>query len=64
METEIYKITFSQTKPRDNQINTWYINHYYSEPDEGYWLMYSNVLMTPEEVYENLTEENLDKYLK
>jgi hypothetical protein len=63
---EIFNISFQEKSEKINfpgKIGKVYCNYYYSEPDEGYWIIYSDEQMTPEQVYENLTDENLYKYL-
>lgn len=64
---EIFKISFREgpeiQSSRVKKMGKIFCNYYYSVPDEGHWIIYSDEQMTPEQVYENLTDENLDKYL-
>ena len=58
---KIYKIEFSYQKP-SSKIEDMFVNTSYSEPDEGYWIIYSDEEMTSKEVDENLTDENMENY--
>jgi hypothetical protein len=64
---KIFKISFHEghqpTMAKVGKMGKMFCNYYYSEPDEGFWIIYSDEQMTTEQVYENLTDENLDKYL-
>ncbi len=60
---KIEKIEFVKEKPYTQKVGKLFISNYYSEPDQGYWLIYGDTFLSNQEVCDNLTDENLDRYL-
>lgn len=60
---KIYKIDFNYYEPKTKMFDG-VINTYYSDPDEGYWTIYSDSEMSENEILQNLTDENIAKYFQ
>jgi len=60
---KIFKISFNEVIPKDKMIRNWYVNSFYSPPDQGCWIIYSDEPMDESEILKNLTDENIDKYM-
>lgn len=59
----IEKIEFVNEKPYTQKVGKLFISSCYSDIDQGYWLIYGDTFLSEQEVYDNLTDENLDRYL-
>lgn len=60
----IYYIEYSIDKSLINIKEFMYINSFYDELNNGWWLIYSDYIMSNNDMKLFLTPENINKYLK
>ncbi len=62
---KIFKIKFLKEKPYTQKEGNQTLTSVYSEPDEGWWIVYADTILTQKEALDILkNDELLDKYLE